>query len=1497
MFIRNRKVPDKVDAPQMKKTIFLLSCILLLGIGQAYSQDFSNKGTDFWLGYGYHVNMSGSSLGNASGGGTQEMILYFTSDKNANVTVEIPGVGYTQTYTVLANQVTVSNPLPKSGAQDSRVSTYGKLNRGIHLTSDVPIVAYCHIYNSSVSGATLLFPTNTLGKEYYSVNYTQSSNASLSNCFFFVIATEDNTSIEITPSAANLNGLAVGVPSAPIPLNKGEIYSVMGTTSGSIGTDLTGSKIRSISNNGSGGCKKIAVFSGAGKLSIGGSNNGSADNTIAQAFPAVAWGKKYLTVPTGSQPNNFYRVCVTDPNTEVKLNGTILPKSSLINNFYYQFKNGNATGTNPPVPNLIESNIPVMVAQYCTTQGQEGNPNTTPFGDPEMIYLSPVEQTINKITLYSANQFRILQSYVNVVIKTGGVNSFVIDGISKSALFQTHPQEPTYSYATIPVSSGAHAVYSDSGFNAIAFGFGSAESYGYNAGTNVKDFSQTASFQNPYKRLDSAISCVNTPFEFSIPLNFVPNTLKWEFATAPNILPNATIGTVNSPTYDSAVTVNGQTLYYFSPHTAYKFTQSNTAALRDTIKLYTTSATPDGCGSTDQLYTIPVKVIDLPLANFTTNNSGCVSDSVRFFDATNTLGNGSIEMGLWDFGDGTIDSAFNPVKKYATGGTYNIRYRPINYYGCIGDTTIVRTYSALPLASFSYTDSCVNQSITFNDLSTIATGSIVKWYWDYGDGTKDTLTASSPRTITYTSTGTKTVSLTVETNTGCLSLPFTKDITIRPLPEIGFILPEVCQNDAVTQFFDSTKIADNSNAFTYLWNFNAGSPAVSPAPVPLSSNEATAKDPRVKYTTPANYQVSLQVTSIYGCKTSITQAFTVNGSNPDPQFEILNSTELCSNRQVVIRNKSKMLDFGNVTRLEIFWDISDLTKKTIVEDPGFDSLYSYLYPDFQSPATKNYTIRLVAYSGSSGSSCNKKIEKQVTILQSPKVAFTKVPGICLDAAPRLFPQASFNNSVPNASGSPIFSGTGITNAATGLFNPVLAGVGGPYSIQYLSISDKGCRDSATQTIQVWPSPTAKWGVQNIVCEKNSIAFKDSSVANYSNIVKRDWSFGDGVNTDKQSTTNFNYQYNTANNYTIGLRVTTDSGCVSALNEQILKVNYLPRVGFTQPAIVCLPDGNASFTNTSTIPDGSEALFSYLWTFGDANNPSSWTLKDGKHQFSALGTYQVKQQVTTKDGCIDSSVQAFTNIFPQPKAAFVTTTAEICINESIQFTDNSQGLTSAISIWNWDLAQGTNSTLQNPTKKFTDSGTYNIVLYAYNTQGCVSDTVTKSITVHPYPVLDLGPNLVVLEGGQTPVKPLKVYGTNLQYLWTPSLYLNSDTAMVPISTPLGDVTYKLTLTGIGNCSVTDDIFIKLLLAPIVPNAFSPNKDGINDTWKIEYLESYPGATVDVFNRYGQKVFSSNGYTTQWDGSFNGQPLPIGTYYYIINPKNGRATIQGSVTIIK
>ena len=304
----------------MKKLLFFTCCILTFFT--SFSQNFSNKGKDFWLGYGYHVNMAG----NPSNGGTQDMVLYFTSDKNATVTVTMPLNNYTATYNVVANQVTSSNPLPKILQTDARIYDTGYYNRGIHITSDVDIVAYAHIYNASVSGASLLFPTNTLGKDYYVISYNQASNANNANSFAFVVAVEDNTTVEITPSVNNKNGKPAGIPYT-VNLSKGQIYSIFGTTSGTTGTDLTGTRIRTISTSGS--CKKIAVFCGAGKMSIGGTtinNNqtGSADNLFAQSLPASAWGLKYLTSPTGSQPSNYYRICVTDPNTVVKVNGAVI---------------------------------------------------------------------------------------------------------------------------------------------------------------------------------------------------------------------------------------------------------------------------------------------------------------------------------------------------------------------------------------------------------------------------------------------------------------------------------------------------------------------------------------------------------------------------------------------------------------------------------------------------------------------------------------------------------------------------------------------------------------------------------------------------------------------------------------------------------------------------------------------------------------------------------------------------------------------------------------------------------------------------------------------------------------------------------------------------------------------------------------------------------------------------------------------------------------------
>ncbi len=113
----------------------------------------------------------------------------------------------------------------------------------------------------------------------------------------------------------------------------------------------------------------------------------------------------------------------------------------------------------------------------------------------------------------------------------------------------------------------------------------------------------------------------------------------------------------------------------------------------------------------------------------------------------------------------------------------------------------------------------------------------------------------------------------------------------------------------------------------------------------------------------------------------------------------------------------------------------------------------------------------------------------------------------------------------------------------------------------------------------------------------------------------------------------------------------------------------------------------------------------------------------------------------------------------------------------------------------------------------------------------------------------------------------------------------------------DITYTLLVTGIGGCASNDIVFIKVLKSPAIPNIFSPNGDGVHDKWIIQYLDTYPGSTVDIYNRYGQLIYHSDEYKTPWDGTVNGKPVVIGTYYYIVNPKNGRKILSGYVDVIR
>jgi gliding motility-associated-like protein len=1445
-----------------------LALIFLIFFARSSGQDFSNKGRDFWVGYGSHVAMYNGSGSVNSSGGTQNMVLYFTSDQSANVKVEIPATGWVRTYTVTANNVTETEIIPKTGTDDARLGTEGVSDKGIHITSDRPVVAYAHIYDGSVSGASLLFPTNTLGQDYYVLGYTQSSNSNYSYPFCFVIATEDSTVVEITPSANTLNHPA-GTTFTQT-LQKGQIFNLLGQLTGMngssyTGVDLTGTRIRSISS-GTNGCKKIAVFCGSGKLNIKCSSTGTAtaDNTIQQCFPSNAWGKKYITVPTRDMPNNYFRIMVNNTGTKVKLNGTIL--TNLTANRYYEFQSN--------TPNIIEADQPVMLAQFITTANQCGNTTLGTNGDPEMIYLSPVEQTINKITLNSTTHAAINANYhyINVVMKTAGVKSFTIDGTSLSGSFLTLPSDPTYSYIQYKTTAGIHNLIADSGFNAIAYGYGSAESYGYNAGTNVIDQYQYVTLQNQYATINFPATCTNTPFHYAITLPYKATSLTWDFNNNPNQSPNAAVVN-NSPVLDSSFVKDGKTLYVYSLPGGYSFNTVGTYQ----VKVIANNPTADGCSGTQEII-YDVVVYYPPTVDFNITNSGCLSDTGKFSDVTNATPR-TVYKWKWDFGDNTVDSVKSPLKKYNASGTFNVKLQAITDVGCIAEAVKPVTIASMPNAYFKVSGfQCINRAVTFTDSSTVADGNIVKWYWNFGNGDSLVATTNNPQTKTYSATGSYVVTLQVETAIGCRSTVFSKQVDVHQVPVVNFIIPQVCLSDATAQFTDSSYIADSTiNLATYLWKFGDANAAANNPDTSIIRNGAH------KYLSTGVYNVSLTVTSNNGCATTTTKQFTLNGAEPKSDFTVLNNSALCSNTTVQIQNSSSV-NFGSITKVEIVWDAGN-APSTIITDsfPTANKIYSHNYPALQT--TTSYQIKLRAYSGIS---CVDQSVKTITVNASPKTSFSTIPGICLDATARQLTQASGGG----VSGTGIFSGNGVSSS--GLFTPSGAGVG-TQKVHYVYTSDKGCVDSANQTITVWPSPTVKWGYSSPTCINGAITFTDSSVANYSNITQWKWNFGDGTSAIYNNKNPFGRSYNATNSYNVALQVKTDSGCQSTVSTKTIIVHPLPTVDFSLPNI-CLPSGKGQFNDLTTISDGTQSSFTYSWNFGDPIDATASTQKNPIHKYSTSGPFAVQLKVTSVDGCVDSAKKQLVNVYPQPKADFIVSPTDTCLGATFYFTDKSNGVTGSITNWSWDFGDGTKSILQNPSRKYVRAQAFNVSLFITNQQGCVSDTAIKTVTVNSYPVVNAGPDLFVLEGGNTTINATAA-GTSLTYRWTPATYLNYDTILKPLCTPLDDITYRLTVTGRGGCTNYDDVFVKLLKAPVIPNAFSPNGDGINDVWNIKYLETYPDCIVEVFNRYGQPVFSSKGYSKPWDGTINGSPLSEGVYYYVINPKNGRKPYTGSITILR
>lgn len=1538
----------------MKGITAIIFLTVSLLINSASAQDKSNRGKEFWLGYGFDYSFFNESPVNS-----QELALYISTELPATVTVSINGTGWTQTLNIPANTVDASILIPKSGPNDARIVTDGLASRGIHIVSNVPIAVYAHVYALMVSGATMLLPVETYGYTYYSINYTQTTSGSKLPVirdttengpdwysWFYVIAPEDNTTVQITPSDTTKNGWLPG-STHTVNLNKGETYTVFGkldpssTRAWAASKDMTGSKIVSVSGA-DGNCHPIGVFSGSGGIRLCRGDGG--EFVHQQIFPAQAWGTRYLTyhmlMNTNTNINatfrNYYRVCVSDPSTVVKKNGITM--TGLTNNFYYEYMD--SVGGD-----YITSDKPIMVAQYTPNKNQCWAFNNPSYGDPEMFYLSPIEQGQKSVLLYASSHFGIDYVYCNILLPTGGVSSLLVDGAPvPAAQIKPHPNNPAYSVAIANLSNidMQHTITSDSNLTATVYGFGFFESYGYNAGTMINNLNSIGEIKNTYSTVPGpdSFTCKTTPVRFTINVAYPLTNIHWKLSQVPGLNPN-TDSIINNPVPAGNPVINGRQYHTYTLQQDFTFASPGTYYLPVTY----TSPDIDNCNHTEN-YSIKIVVLPGPVADFSSSSATCLKDTVHF-TGTSVPAPYTINSYLWNFDDGSTQNTVNASKLFTAAGPQHVRYRIYATNGCTGDTTKLINIFPSPTAVIGVsTPGCSTEPVLISDTSVVASGTIVSWHYFFGDATSAVRNTNTAFYHTYANPGTYTIKLVTVTDNGCVSDTGFKTVTIneKPLAKFGYGTGVICVRDSV--YITDTSSVSTGSIQSWRYDFGDGNTLVRGTNTPFYHT----------YFTPGSYIISLVTISDLGCASDTFRRTVTVNDRPRADFSInalncqkdtvyfnhinppgsFNITSYLWNfddgsTQATIDAKKKFPAAGlQHIRYRIFADNGcngDTTKIITIEEspvarPGVTSsicIDSVLISDTSSIAagsivsweynfgdltsltrTTNtnfyhhyvlpgtYTIWLVTTSGTGCKSDTAR--KTVTVTAKPLSDFS----ISNHLVQCLRDTVYFTHITPPG----IFNITGYRwdfddgSFVTSIDAKKKFATAGLQHIRYRIFTAEGCIGDTTKQITVSPDPQAAFTAGTPVCASDSVLITDNSGISSGSIINWKYDFGDVSTLVRTNATPFYHKYSNPGSFTISLVTISDKGCISDTAHQPVVITAKPAAPFSFTGSYCA-GSPVQFTSGFPLTPGS----SWYWDFGDLQTFSSTTSNTVSHIYTvAQNNITVKHMVEAAGCKSDTITSLIPAIYPVPVAAFSIQKDTVCENRAVQFSSTLTGITA----WQWDFGNGTGTAEPPFTRTYTRAGTYPVSLSVTGAGGCISGVSNDILVVNPQPIVNAGADKYIVGGGfavlAASVSPAGAY----TYSWTPALELNSAAVLQPTAKPSATRLYTLTATdNATHCSGSDDVLVKIIPELYIPNAFTPDGNGVNDTWGIPALSIYPNAEVIVYNRYGNIIFDRKDYYNHpWDGTWKGVKQPAGAYVYFIRLNDARQQVfQGEVIIIR
>ena len=409
---------------------------------------------------------------------------------------------------------------------------------------------------------------------------------------------------------------------------------------------------------------------------------------------------------------------------------------------------------------------------------------------------------------------------------------------------------------------------------------------------------------------------------------------------------------------------------------------------------------------------------------------------------------------------------------------------------------------------------------------------------------------------------------------------------------------------------------------------------------------------------------------------------------------------------------------------------------------------------------------------------------------------------------------------------------------------------GVYKVMLAASPGITCGDTIYKYVEIRLGVNTDFSFQS-ECVNSPIQFTDQSVPIDGTVNGWNWDFGDG-NTSLQQ--NPSHAFSNPGIFNVTLTAQNNYGCTATIVKPV-EVYPLPVINAEPDTFICDIDSVTLHASGGT---------TYQWS--PNYNINNTSIDDPLVQPDVTTVYSVT--VTSSNGCVntDSVTVMITDTVISESGVDTT----VCEGSPVQLYANNA------VYYAWNPNDGLNNAfVSSPIATPEVTTTYYVKSYI----GSCFDEDTVTITVLPVPDADAGPDVTINQGEQTQLNATG--GDN--YQWLPADSLSNPNIADPLASPINSITYTVTISNSDGCKSSDTVLVTVthLHLLYVPNAFTPNGDGLNDYFNFYAKGIKKILSVQIFNRWGQQVYSSDGNDEGWDGTFKGKTSELGVYVYEIS----------------